>query len=340
MSSTKQPEMGVSLTTSFHKPSHAPPTPPLSPQTHGKELKRQTSRFRLPKILRRAHTSDSVSTAAPAAIQPSSSTVSTFSKCSTQDDPSDRAYPGVYGTKQPIPGPMPVVQMSVAKDDSLTRTMSKKLRKMPKSYQNLRAFKSDIQPNSELTKTSIRVPALLPSPLPSDEEGRSREGFCAFQNPRGAVATKANDVQPSYEDEGIVAGYCEDVFEDNIRSFGITSAVPRGRKQNSAVPSEPQESPHDSGDIRTPPKSNMSATLRSPKRDRSSSLSSEATWLSPSFARQDTSICMSQLERIQMNEKRLAEKARRCCHLVEGPEVDLPASWSGERKAVSPSETC
>ena len=135
-----------------------------------------------------------------------------------------------------------------------------------------------------------------------------------FQNPRSMTTGS------TYEDENIVASYCDDASEwceDAVEKFAMSS---------------PGSPPSKCSPKLASPDAN-STKLRSPKRDRSSSLSSEATWLSRSFTTQDPSQCLGQLQAINMNEKRLAEKSRRCCHVVEGPTDPSPC-WIGERKAV------
>lgn len=345
MSSDQHSEMGLSFPTPFRKPPHDLPTPPNSPQEVQKELKRQVSRFRLPKILKRNQPVNLTASEATETNAGSGSSSSRALKCSNKIDPGLPTPRTLDPMEQPLPLVAPVASTSTAKDESLSRHTSRKLRKMPASYRDLRAYKSDNQINSQPTKPVIKVPALLPSPLPSDtEDGQSRRAHFAFQNPRehgssGVEADEANATETSYEYENIVAGYCEDVFDENRTGSESAPAMIVDNEWSLPDPLQQRESTDTPAASRTPPTSNMSATLRSPKMDRSSSLSSEATWLSKSFARPDHSTCIGQLERIQMNEKRPAEKSRRCCHVVQGPNDDLSASWTGERKAVRYSET-
>jgi hypothetical protein len=341
MSSLEHSEIGLSFTTPFRTASHNLPTPPTSPPSLPKTLKRQTSRFRLPKILKRTRTSDSTRSAATETILRSDSNPSPGQQCSKYPEPSISASRTFHEMKKPFPLLLPFAPRPIptAKDESLVGTTSRKLRKMPKNYRDLRAQKSDNQISLQPTKPDMRTPTLLPSPLPSDsEESHGSTEYFAFWNPRKLGNTEVKPAETSYDYDDIVAGYCEDVFEEDGRSAGSTPAVAAGRKLRPAIPPQPQES-ITSAATRTTPTSNMSATLRSPKRDRSSSLSSEATWLSKTFATKDYSNCIGQLERIQMNERRLADKSRRCCHLVQGPNDDLPATRTGKGKAVSYPET-
>jgi hypothetical protein len=327
MSSIQHSEMGLS----FWKASHAPLTPPTSPKAPPRGLKRQTSWFRLPKILNRMRPVDSNISSAAGTIAPSDP--SDFIALNSPKEDESSLEP--FRTKQPLPSVMPAVPKSSGTAEGMTETTSKKLRKMPKSHHNLRQYKFDNQLSSQQSVPPIRVPALLPSPLPSDtEEDQCRKAYFAFQNPREPAAAHVKAAESSYECEGIVAGYCEDVFEGGSRDPEGTSAIAAERKRGPHSPPRLLITTDVPAARRTPATSNMSATLRSPKRERSSSLSSEATWLSKSFASPDRLTCLGQLERIKMNEKRLAEKSRRCCHLIQGPSDDVPASWIGERKAV------
>ncbi len=335
MSSIQHSEMGLSLMTPFRAPSHALPTPPSSPQALSKSLKRQASRFRLTHLLKRTQPVDSAACAPTETILRTECSSSRGFKCSEQLEPSISEFRRIHEIKQPFPLVLPITPTSTAKEESLTRTTSRKLRKMPKCYRNLRAHMCDNQLSSHPPKPLVKTPALLPSPLPSDsEEGHSRNGYFTFQKPRVPRNTHAKSAETSYDYQDIVAGYCEDVFEENSRDSESTRVIAADRGRIPPSPSQQQDNTHTSAVTRTAPTSNMSAALRSPKRDRSSSLSSEATWLSKSFSNQDHSTFIGQLESIKMNEKRLAEKSRRCCHLVQGPHDDLPAFWTGERKAV------
>jgi hypothetical protein len=319
MSSIKHSEldMGLFFPTTFKK-SHNLPTPPISPVAH--PLKRQASRFRLPKLLKRSQTVDNVASVdrnAPWYNHKSSER----SKCLKQDESTSGRCLVSREAEKPLPPVLPAIPTSRPMDVSLTRTTSKKLKKMPKSYQNLRAYKSENELSVFTVKPAANPPTLLPSPLLSDSEtAQNVDAFCAFRNPRGLKAVETQPTEGSCGYEDIVSGYCEDVFQASRRQ-------PENNSNEASTPVT-------SSDVRPPATSNMSAALRSPKRDRSSSLSSEAIWLSKSFAHQDYSTCAGQLEKISMNEKSLAEKSRRCCHLVQGPNFDLPRSWTGERKAV------
>jgi hypothetical protein len=336
MSSLQHSEMLFPLTTPFRKAVHTVhtlPTPPNSPQEPPKSLKRQPSRFRLPKLLKRIQT-----------VDPINATVEGMTdhrywrgqQCPKYDQPGAMTSAAVSATQQPFLTLPTVAPISLASHELLMRKTSKKLRKMPKSYRDLRACKSDNRLDSEALQPSAKAPALLPSPLPSDsEDDRDRTTLFAFRNPRKPLGAQADPSESSYEYEGIVAGYCEDVFEGKSQGPESTSIAAADRTADETTDLPPQREPQAPVSPRTTPTSNMSATLRSPQRDRSSSLSSEATWLSKSFANQDSSACVGQLERIKMNEKRLAEKSRRCCHLVQGPNDDFFASWIGGRKAVS-----
>lgn len=335
MASIQQAEMGLSFTRPCLKATHNLPTPPSSPRIPPKALKRQASRFRLPKILRRAQTVDPNPADADRKILHTTFSSLEHREYAKQERLNTAPCRPIHAIEQALPLFLPVAQMCTSKDESLTRTTSRKLRKMPKSHGDLKAYKYDMQPSSQPPKLPVKSPTLLPSPLPSDGEGsQDHNCYVAFRNPKELRHTQVIPAETSYEYEGIVAGYCEDVFQETSRCSEGTSAVRSYQKRSPATPPRKQEITHTSAVERTPPTSNMSATLRSPKRDRSSSLSSEALWLSKSFAVQDPAACVGQLERIKMNEKRLAEKSRRCCHLVQGPSDDLPASWIGERKAV------
>jgi hypothetical protein len=341
MSSLDHSEMGLSFATPLRTASHNLPTPPTSPQSLPKTLKRQVSRFRLPKILKRTQTSDSTKSAATEKILHNDSNSSQGQQYANYLRPGISTSRTFHEMKHPFPLILPIAPTPIptAKDESLVRTTSRKLRKMPKSYRNLRTQKSDNQISLQPTRPDMRAPNLLPSPLPSDsEESHGSTEYFAFRDPRRLADSQVRPAESSYEYDDIVAGYCEDVFEEDGRSAGSTFAAVAGKKSGPATPPQQQGSTT-SATTRATPTSNMSATLRSPERDRSSSLSSEATWLSKSFATQDHSSCIRQLERIQMNEKRLVEKSRRCCHLVQGPNDDLPTSRTGERKAVSAFET-
>jgi hypothetical protein len=322
----------------FRKASHTP-SPPCSPQPASKGLKRQVSRFHLPKILKRSQNLDSVPPLAHKAIQISQSGSCGPSKGSKHDDPSLPSFRKFGQMTQPPPLTLPVLSMPPSNNELLARTASRKLRKMPKSYSNLRAIRSDNQLASQLTAQLAKVPALLPSPLPSDgEEIEDCSAQFAFRTPIALQDPRPKPAEASYEYEDIVAGYCEDVFEVSSPESDRCLAVFTHQNGSQQANTAEQETAPSSAVTRTPPTSNMSAVLRSPKRDRSSSMSSEATWLSKRFAHSDHKTCIGQLETMKMNEKRLAEKSRRCCHLVQGPNDDLPSSWTGERKAVSRPE--
>jgi hypothetical protein len=335
MSSLQHSDMGFSLPAQFRKATHTLPTPPNSPPEPSRGLKRHASRFRLPKILKRSQPAN-FGTEVEKTTSQNKSITSEHPNFAKQDEPSVSAFRAVLDLKQPSHHVLPVLPKSTVSDEALNRTKSRKLKKMPKNHHNLRAYKSDNQLNSQPSKPFVITPALLPSPLPSDsEESQGRDTYFTFRNPRKPEDAQAKPTEASYEYQNIVAGYCEDVFEDDRRPSENTSVVAPPRGRTPPITSSQQKITHSSAVTRTPPTLNMSATLKSPKRDRSSSLSSEATWLSKSFAHEDHSACIGQLERIKMNEKRLAEKSRRCCHVVQGPNDDLPASRTGERKAVS-----
>lgn len=314
----------------FRKASHTLPTPPDSPQALPMRLKRQPSRFRLPKILRRTQTVDIINHSVVAASLQRTSGTSVAKGFSVQGEPNIFPSPAVPKTPHLVPRISTVRQEPGGWNESMTRKSPRKLRRMPQSYHDLRPCKSDNQLCRRPSSTEMKAPALLPSPLLSDfEDGIARHGYLALNNHRSQEDEEAID----YDD--IVSGYCEDVFGGDCCRPESTSAVtaPQSGTQTALPEQIPRgPSPAFSG---TSPGSNISASLRSPKRDRSS-LSSEATWLSKSFGHQTYSRCMGQVERIQTNEKRLVEKSRRCCHLVEGP---IDNSWTGERNAVSSSLT-
>lgn len=334
MSPILHSEMGLAFATPFWKTSHTLPTPPNSPPEQPKNLKRHNSRFRFPKLLKRTQ-SDSTALVGKEAIRLNRSCSSHPTKRPMQNEPNGLPFHVFQQAIQPLPLGQPSLLNQSAKDEPVLRTTSRKLKKMPKSHNNLRACKSVNQLGIQPPKPQMKTPVLLPSPLPSDsEESQGRNAYFAFRNPRGLEGNQIKPAEGLCEYEDIVAGYCEDVFAGNGQDSKSSSAIAAERDPSPSNPSAQEENTDQSAVTRTPPTSNMSATLRSPKRDRSSSLSSEATWLSKSFANQEQSTCIGQLERIKINEKRLAEKARRCCHLVQGPNDDLPASWTGERKAV------
>lgn len=329
-------EMGFSLPVQFRKAIHTLPTPPTSPQDPQKALKRQASRFRLPKLLRRSQPENLITTEPTKAIcqiKSSSSEVTYRAEKDERDFPSFRLP---HEMERPLRPLVPAIPTLATGDGPLTGTLSRTLRKMPRSYHNLRVCNYENQFSSEPPKLPGNIPALLPSPLPSDREENQGGGTCfTFGNPVTREARHDTPTEVSYEYQNIVAAYCEDDFNEDVLACENT-VVPAAERSRSPSTPVRQQDMHDwSAAARTPPTSNMSAILRSPKRDRSNSLSSEATWLSKSFAHEDHSPCMGQLERIKMNENSLAEKSRRCCHLVQGPTDDLLASWTGERKAVS-----
>jgi hypothetical protein len=339
MAVTQQSEMGPSLMRPCPKATHSLPTPPNSPSPLPKGLRRQASRFRLPKILRRAQTVEPI-----LAVTDKEPFHNTFTSLDDQENSKlDKIDPTscrpITAIERANPPPSVVSQICISKEELLEKNASRKLRKMPKSCRDLRACTYDSQARSQLPKLPAKIPSLLPSPLTSGGVGSPNYNGCfAFQNPK--VPGLAKVAETSYEYQGIVAGYCEDVFQDNSRGFECTSTRSPPQKQNRSTPPQPQEITHKAAIGRTPPTSNMSATLRSPKRDRSSSLSSEAMWLSKSFASPDPVATVGQLERIKMNEKRLAEKSRRCCQVVQGPTDDLIMPWIGEGKAVSEIKAC
>lgn len=329
-------EMGLSFPAPFRKAPHTLPTPPTSPQAPPKTLKRLPSRFRLPRLLKKI---SPVELTATTATEVTSRSVSSSFQVPEGIKQMELAAPTGHALHVLMQRPLLALPTAPALDveyESLTKTPSRKLRKMTKSYRNLRSPKSDHQLISEPIKSNATAPALLPSPLLSDggEDWCRRNAHLAYRVPQEAESTRPGPAETSYDYENIVAGYCENVFGESRRTEA-SSTVAVDRPSGLATPSHHHEDIQTSPSIRTPPTSNMSATLRSPQRDRSSSLSSEATWLSKSFANQHHSISIGQLERIQMNEKRLAEKSRRCCHLVQAPNEDMPGSWTGERMAVS-----
>jgi hypothetical protein len=339
MAFTHQSEMGLSLMRQCPKATHSLPTPPSSPQLLSKGVKRQTSRFRLPKILRRTQTLESIITTANRKVLHNTFSSLEDQEYSKQDNIGTTFCRPIPVTEQAVAFPSPVVQSRTSKQESLTRNTSGKLRKMPKSCRDLKAHTYDKQPSSQPQKLLPKTPRLLPSPLHWDDVGSQNYNVrFAFQNSK--ELRQAIVAEPSYEYQGIIAGYCEDVFQESSRGSECTSTGRSHQTQSLVTPPQRQEITHTSGIVQTPPTSNMSATLRSPKRDRSSSLSSEAMWLSKSFAYQDPLASAGQLEKIKMNEKRLAEKSRRCCQLVQGPTDDLGVPWLGERKAVSYPEAC
>ncbi|ERF71909.1 hypothetical protein EPUS_08225 [Endocarpon pusillum Z07020] len=231
----------------------------------------------------------------------------------------------------PVPPGPPMINVQ---EELLSRPKSKELRRMPQSYRDLKAAGSKDQVCSELLKPSLKTPELLPSPLPSEGDD-NYNGCFAFRNPKEAGPNPTTFVESSYEFEGIVMGYCEDNFRERASRFRspLVGGLERQRCPATTPPKQPVDS-YTSIFMRTPPTSNMSATLRSPKRERSASLSSEATWLSKSYSSQDSSTCFGQLERIKTSETRLAEKSRRCCQIVPGPIDDWPTtSCPGVRKA-------
>ena len=341
MSSLQHPDMGLWFATPIGKASHTLPTPPSSPRALPNILRRQASRFRLPKILRKTQIVDTTRPAAEGPMFHSDSSSLEGRTCLEHFVPNtlpQNAVPEMNQRSPPVPPDAPI---STANGDSLARTTSRRLRKMAKSYGNLRVKSGDNQLILQPPKPVMKTPTLLPSPLPSDnEEGRALDGYFPFRHPREPGHTQITPAETSYECDSIVAAYCQGAFGDGGRASESVSAVSIDSELSPLTPPRQQANIHSSIDTRTPPTSNMSATLRSPKKDRSSSLSSEATWLSKSFASQNPSSCIGQLETITMNEKRLAEKSRRCCHLVQGPHDGLPASWTGERKAVSYPAPC
>lgn len=327
--------MGLSLATPFRKLSHFPPSPPTSPQGFPKILKRQASRFRMPRFLTRTSTVEpSRHPVAETALHTDGSFPSA-EKCSEHEEAVLASSRTTDETQQPFAPVPPLPPMIPVQQDSLSRPKSKGLRRMPQSYRDLKASGSQDQVCSELPKQSLKIPELLPSPLPSEGDD-NYNGCFAFRNPREAESTPTNFVETSYEFESIVMGYCEDNFRERAPHFRSPSVVELERQRRPATtpPKQPVDS-YTSSFMRTPPTSNMSATLRSPKGERSASLSSEATWLSKSYSSQDSPTCSGQLERIKTNETRLAEKSRRCCQLVQGPIDDWPTACPGVRKAVS-----
>ena len=342
MAVTQQSEMGPSLMKPCPKATHSLPTPPNSPSPLPKGLRRQASRFRLPKILRRAQTVES-----KLAVTDRKPSHNTFSSLDDQEySKEDKTGPTpcrpIPAAEHANPPTSSLAQTCISTEESLVRDTSRKLRKMPKSCRDLRAYMHDSQSRSQLSKLPAKAPSLLPSPLTSGGVGSPNHNGCfVFQNPKELGLARV--AEPSYEYQGIVAGYYEDVFLDNGHGLDGTSLRSPHQRQNPTTPPQRQEIPHTSAIVRIPPTSNMSATLRSPKRDRSSSLSSEAMWLSKSFASPDPVASFGQLERIKMNEKRLAEKSRRCCQVVQGPTDDMSNPWigeRGERKAVSENKAC
>jgi hypothetical protein len=339
MAVSQQSEMGTLSMRPCPKDTHSLPTPPNSPSPLPKGLRRQVSRFRLPKILRRTQTVES--TVAVTDRKPFNNTFSSYGDqgCSKQDKIGPAPYRPISTSKHANPPTLPVTQTCFPTGKSLAINTSKKLRIMPKSCRDLRAYTCDLQPRSQLPKLPAKAPSLLPSPLNTgDVESPKYNGSFAFQNPKEVGLARVAEL--SYEYQGIVAGYCEDVFLDNSHGLECTSTGRNLQRQTPATPPQRPKIPHTSDVVRIPPTSNMSATLRSPKRDRSSSLSSEAMWLSRSFASPDPVTSVGQLEKIKMNEKRLAEKSRRCCQVVQGPADDMSIPWIGERKAVGEVEAC
>ena len=330
--------MGLSLATPFRKVPHFPPTPPTSPQGFPRILKRQASRFRMPRILKKNRTVESSRRPVEEAALHNDGSTSGEGKCSKHEEAvlaSSRNTDEAQQSLAPVPPVPPTINVL---EESLSRPKSKRLRKMPKSYRDLKATESNDQARSELLKPSLKIPELLPSPLPPEGDD-NHNGYFAFRNPREVESTQTTFVEPSYEFEGIVAGYCGDILHERTPHFRSPLVVELERQRRPATtPPKQQVDSYTSSCMRTPPTSNMSATLRSPKRERSASLSSEATWLSKSYSSQDLSNCFGQLERIKTNETRLAEKSRRCCQLVQGPIDDWPTSCPGVRRAVSYSE--
>lgn len=323
------PEMGLNFTMPLLKVSHTLLTPPDSPQGLSKASKRHPSRFRLPKILRRTRTVDLINPLRVSAGLHKPPNRSTTHECSKQEEPNVTTSPALPETTLPLSLILPVGSRPRLTDGSLIRIASRRLRRMPKSHHDLRASKSDNQLSLLPMSPDMKVAALLPSPLFSGPDGGQARNECfTFQDLMGQGGADAND----YEE--IIADYCEDVFGKDRHASKSVSAINAPECGNQSA--SPKRQPH--GQLfavsQTSPVSKISVNLRSPKRERSSSLSSEATWLSKSFADQDYSTCMGQVERIKVNERRLTEKSRRCCHLVQGPSDDLADPWKGDGKTV------
>jgi hypothetical protein len=326
MSFNHTADMTVSIPHPFPKGSEPLPTPPSSPRTLSKELRRQTSRFRLPRILRRAQTSELYNGRVSVSVGGTGSSAAS-------------AFDGITNTLQTPRSPRAIQELTAApslvatqatprnasQEDLLNGSTSRKLRKMPKSHHNLRSYMSERQLSSQLVTSTVGAPTLLPSPLLADVTvSKNQNPYFTFQNPRDRHESESEAIESSYDYENIVAGCCEEVFEDNLKQNEITSDTVADQQLSSQRKDL----------VRTPPRPNMSATLRSPQRDRSSSLSSEGTWLSKAFAHRDHSICIRQLERIKVNEKKLAEKTRRCCHLVQPSNDGLLNNSEGNHNAV------
>ncbi|KAF7508900.1 hypothetical protein GJ744_008609 [Endocarpon pusillum] len=325
--------MGLSLATPFRKLSHFPPSPPTSPQGFPKILKRQASRFRMLKILKRTSTVESCRRPVAETALYTDGSFPSAEKCSEHEEANLASSRTTDEIQQPFAPVPPVPPMINVQEESLSRPKSQGLRRMPQSYRDLKASGPKDQVCSELLKPSLKTPELLPSPLPSEGDD-NYNGCFAFRNPRPAESTPTSFVESSYEFEGIVMGYCEENFRERAPHFRSPFVVELERQRCPATtpPKQPVDS-DTSSFMRTPPTSNMSAPLRSPKRERSASLSSEATWLSKSYSSHDSSTCFGQLERIKTSETRLAEKSRRCCQIVQGPIDDWPTSCPGVRKA-------
>ncbi len=340
MSSVPYSEMGLSLATPFWKVSHIPPTPPTSPQRLPKILKRQASRFRMPRILKRTPTVESSRCLTEEVALYDYGSVSSAGRCPKHEEAVLTSSRITDEIQQPLAPVVSVLPMINVQEESPSRIKSKRLRKMPKSYRDLKATGPNDQICSELLTPSLKMPRLLPSPLPSEVDN-NHNGYFAFRNPKEVGSTRSTRVETSYEFEGIVAGYCEDIFHERAPQFRSPAVVEHERQRRPATtPPKQQLGSFTPNSMRTPPTSNMSATLRSPKRERSNSLSSEATWLSKTYSNQDLSTCFGQLERIKTNETRLAEKSRRRCQLVQGPNDDWSTSCPWVRTAVSNSEAC
>ena len=132
MSSVQHSEMGFSLPGQFRKARHALPTPPDSPPAPPKSLKRQASRFCLPKILTRSQPTKMAGAEATKEVLQSKSCDFMEMNRAEQAETSMAAGRHLHELKQPLPFVLPLAPTSTVHDEALSRTKSKRLRKTPK----------------------------------------------------------------------------------------------------------------------------------------------------------------------------------------------------------------
>lgn len=231
----------------------------------------------------------------------------------------------------------------------LVQHASKKLIRTAKSHGNLTDTSDCDQYNLHQCLSPNNVgPMLLPSPLPGST-GTAAQLNSSFssQTLQHPYTRTPVSVQNGCVYDEIVAGYnseCLTTAQKDQSSVGATpvaaTTTPCQQVQRKLA-SAPEHRRIKVDDHReSPATSPTSPLLRSPERERSRSLSSEATWMSKSFTHQSYSTFVGQLESIRLNERRLQETPRRWCHVFESVD-DEPADVSPNGKtAVSIGYHC